>query len=217
MPRADTRGAMLHPARGDDMFVQVIQGRTSDAAGLRARGEGWANELRPGAAGYLGGTFGVAEDGRFVILARFSDEAAARANSDRPEQGAWWEETARLLDGEPTFRESSDTSTLFDGGSDSATFVQIMEGTVADRAKAEALETPELEATLRTARPDLLGSLRVWFDGGSYLQAAYFSSEADARKGETSAEFERPQDEHTALFGEMTFTDLRDPQLTGPA
>ena len=29
-------------------------------------------------------------------------------NSDRAEQGAWWEETAQLLDGEATFRDSTD-------------------------------------------------------------------------------------------------------------
>ncbi len=199
------------------MFVQVIKGRTTDAAALRARGEQWRDEVRPGAVGYLGGTFGVADDGTFLVIARFADEAAARASSDRPEQTAWWEETAKLIDGEATFRESSDTSTLFGGPSDEATFVQVMDGTVSDRAKAEAFETSEMEAQLRAARPDLLGSLRVWFDGGSYIEAAYFTSEEDARKGETSDEFAGPQEEYTALFGEMTFTDLRDPQHTGPA
>ncbi len=199
------------------MFVQVIKGRTNDAAALRARGDVWRDEVRPGATGYLGGTFGVAEDGTFLILARFADEVAAKANSDRPEQAAWWDDTAGLIDGEATFRESSDTSAMFGGGSDDAGFVQIMEGKVADRAKAETFETPELEAQLRTARPDLLGSLRVWFADGSFVEAAYFTSEDDARKGETSAEFAASQEAYMALFGDMTFLDLRDPQLTGPA
>ena len=199
------------------MFVQVIKGRTKDAAALRARGEGWGEELRPGATGYLGGTFGIADDGTFFVIARFADEAAAQANSERPEQGAWFEETAKLFDGEPSFRESTDVSELFGGGSDDAGFVQVMEGTVSDRAKAEAFETPEMEAELHAARPDLLGGLRVWFDGGSYVEAAYFTSEADARKGESSSEFAGPQEEYMALFGEMSFTDLRDPLLDGPA
>jgi hypothetical protein len=199
------------------MFVQVITGRTTDPAALRARGERWDADLRPGATGYLGGTVGFSDDGRFVTLARFVDEVAAATNSERPEQGAWWAETAALIDGEATFRESSDVSTLHDGGSDSAGFVQIMEGTVSDRAKAESFETPELEAQLLASRPDLLGSIRVWFDGGAYLEAAYFTSEADARAGEASPEFQGPQEDYTALFGEMTFTDLRDLQLTGPA
>lgn len=199
------------------MFVQVIKGRTSDAAALRARGQQWQRELRPGATGYLGGTFGIAEDGTFFILARFADDVAAKASSDRPEQGAWWAETAGLIEGEATFRESSDVSTMFGGGSDGATFVQIMEGKVADRAKAEAFETPEMEAQLRAARPDLLGSLRVWFADGSFVEAAYFTSETDARAGEAKGDFAGPQEEFMALFGAMTFTDLRDPELTGPA
>lgn len=199
------------------MFVQVIKGRTTSIEGWQARGQRWDQELRPGATGFLGSTVGCAEDGTFFIIARFADEAAAQANSNRPEQGAWWEETVKLLDGEPTFRNSTDVSLLHDGGSDDATFVQIMEGTVADRAKADAFETPELEAQLRSARPDLLGSTRVWFDDGTFVEAAYFTSEEAARKGEVSADFASAQQDYMALFGDITFTDLRNPHLAGPA
>lgn len=196
------------------MFVQVIKGRTSDSAGIQRQTERWRDEIRSGARGFLGSTIGVADDGTFVALARFSDEAAARENSERPEQAAWWEETSKYFDGEPTFRESSDVTTLFDGGSNDADFVQIMEGRAVDRAKVEAFETPELLAQLRAARPDLLGSLRVWLDGGAFVEAAYFTSEADARRGETSGDFEGPQEEFAELFGDMTFLDLREPWLT---
>jgi hypothetical protein len=191
------------------MFMQVIKGRTSDTKGLQRQAQRWSSDVRPGAIGHLGGTFGIADDGTFFVLARFADEASARANSERPEQHAWWEETAQLIDDEATFRESSDVATLFDGGSDDAGFVQVMEGTVTDRAKAEAWETPELLAQLRAARPDLLGSVRVWLADGAFVEAAYFTSEEDARKGETSSEFAGPQEDYTKLFGEMTFTDLR--------
>jgi hypothetical protein len=198
------------------MFVQVIKGRVSDAAAIRKRAKQWAEEVRPGAIGFLGSTAGVADDGTFIVLARFADEASARANSERSEQSAWWEETATYFDGEPAFRESNDTATLFEGGSDRAGFVQVMEGTVTDRAKADALETPELLDQLRTARPDLIGALRVWFPGGEYVEAAYFTSEEAARKGESSSEFSGPGDEFAEVFGEMTFIDLRDPILTSP-
>lgn len=193
------------------MFVQVITGRTSDPGVFRARSEVFRRDVRPGAVGYLGGTAGVADDGRFVIVARFEDEASARANSELPEQAAFWEGTVPLVDGEPTFRESADVSLLFEGGSDDAGFVQVMEGKVTDRAKAEAMETPEMLEQLRAARPDLLGSLRVWFPDDSFVDVAYFTSEEDARRGEQSADFEGPGEEFAALFGEMTFTDLRDP------
>ena len=192
------------------MFVQVIKGRVSDAAGLRRQMDRWQKELKPGAVGYLGSTMGVAEDGTCVCVARFADADAAAANGARPEQDAWWSETAKYFDGEPSFRDSSDTSTLLGGPSASAGFVQVMEGTVTDRAKAESMETPEMIEELRSVRPDLLGSLRVWFEGGAFVEVAYFTSEEDARKGESSSEFTGPQEEYMALYGEMSFTDLRD-------
>lgn len=195
------------------MFVQVITGRTSDADGFRRQLERWRDELEPGATGFLGTTAGVTDDGRVVALARFADAEAAARNSERPEQGAWWEETSTYLDGEATFRETSDVGVLFDGPATDAGFVQVMEGTVADRAKAESFETPEMLAQLRRARPDLLGSLRAWFDDGSFVEAAYFTSEEAARSGERSDDFAGPQQEYVDLFGDITYSDLRDPLL----
>ena len=195
------------------MFVQVIKGRTSDREGLRRQLERWRSDVKPGAVGFEGSTVGIADDGTLIAIARFSDASAAQKNSDRPEQTAWWQETEKYFDGAPTFRESTDTSTLLDGGSNDAGFVQVMEGTAKDRAKVDAMETSEMLEQLRAARPDLIGAHRVWFDDGSYVEAAYFTSEGDARKGEQSADFSGPQQEYMDLFGEMTFTDLREPLL----
>jgi hypothetical protein len=72
------------------LFVEVIQGQTADAARLRAALDRWAEDLAPEAIGWLGSTAGVTEDGRFIALARFESEAAARRNSDRPEQDRWF-------------------------------------------------------------------------------------------------------------------------------
>lgn len=195
------------------MFVQLIKGKTSDPAGLRTQVQRWEDEVRPGAVGFLGSTGGVTEDGTLIVFARFADEASAIANSNRVEQGAWWEATEKYFDGTPTFRESSDITTLFDGGSDDAGFVQVMEGRVTDRAAAEAFETPEMMAELRAARPDLLGSLRAWFMDGTFAEVAYFASEEAARKGESSPDFSGPQEEYAALHREMTFSDIREPLL----
>jgi len=90
------------------MFVQVLKAHTSDPAAVRGRMDTWQREVKPGAIGYEGSTIGVAKDGTVMALARFRDADAARQNADRPEQTAWWEETAKLFDSEPTFRESSD-------------------------------------------------------------------------------------------------------------
>jgi hypothetical protein len=195
------------------MFVQVIKGHTNDPVGLRQEIDRWRVDLKPTAVGYLGSTGGIADDGTLLMVARFTDAESARTNSERPAQGQWWERTARHLDGEATFRESTDTTPLFEGGSNDAGFVQVMEGRVADRAKADAFESTEMLEQLRAARPDLIGGLRTWFDDGTFVDVAYFTSEAAAREGEASAEFQGPSDDYMALFEEMTFIDLRDPIL----
>ena len=88
------------------MFVQVIQGHVSDAAQVRVQLDRWVEEVAPGAVGWLG-ALGVTDDGRLVALARFESDEAARQNSDRPEQTAWWEQTATLSTDEPVFHNST--------------------------------------------------------------------------------------------------------------
>ena len=73
------------------MFVQIIEGTTSKPEALLAAGDAWQAEVQPGAIGYLGVTAGVSADGKAFTIVRFEDEASARANSERPEQGAWFE------------------------------------------------------------------------------------------------------------------------------
>lgn len=198
------------------MFVQVITGRAKDTAKFRAEGEKWIKQVRPGATGFLGGTAGVADDGRVVLTARFIDPTAAEANANRPEQSAFWDEFVKQFDGEPTFRETSDVDTLLAGGSDDAGFVQVMEGTVTDRAKVAEIETPKMIEQLRTVRPDVIGAMRMWFEGNSFMMVTYFTSEEAARRGESKSEFQEPSEEmkdYDAVFGQMTYTDLRDPIL----
>ena len=95
---------------GGAVFIQVIQGQVADAGKLRAALDQWMQELVPGSIGWLGTTAGVTEDGRFIELARFESEAAARRNSNRPEQDQWWVETAKLFTGEASFKDSSDVT-----------------------------------------------------------------------------------------------------------
>lgn len=47
----------------------------------------WREKLAPGAEGWLGGTYGVTDDGEFVAVVRFESREAATKNSARPEQG----------------------------------------------------------------------------------------------------------------------------------
>jgi hypothetical protein len=195
------------------MFVQIIEGRTSDAKALMDHGEQWQHDVRPGAIGYLGITAGVTADGRSIAIARFEDEAAARANSERPEQTAWWEGMAKLYDGEPSFSESSDVTEWMGGGSDDAGFVQVMKSTGVDRAKVEEMD--KVFESYTHLRPDLLGGLRIWTGADTCVDVAYFTSEADARAGEKA---EMPDEVQQLMgdfegMGETEYLDLTEPHL----
>src|SRR4051812_36707219 len=103
------------------MFMQVIQGQVIDAEEMRRAMDRWVAELAPGAKGWLGSTGGVTEDGRFIATARFESEDAARANSDRPEQGMWWSQAEKSLS-DVVFHDCSDVMLINGGGSDRAGF-----------------------------------------------------------------------------------------------
>jgi hypothetical protein len=196
------------------MFVQIIEGRTQDGKALMDRGESWQRELRPSAKGYVGVTAGVTADGRAVTIVRFESEDAARANSERPEQGAWWAETAKLYDGQPTFTESSDVTVWMGGGSNDAGFVQVMKTTGADRAKLEEMDKAFEPYT--GARPDLLGGARIWTGKDTCIDVAYFTSEAEAREGEKAEMPPELQELMAGMqegMGQVEYFDLTEPQL----
>jgi hypothetical protein len=69
------------------------------------------------------------------------------------------------------------------GRMEDAQFVQVMEGHVTDRARADELER-ESDPVLAEARPDLLGSYTAFFDDGEYADIAFFTSEQEAREAE---------------------------------
>ncbi len=165
------------------MFVQVIQGQLADASLWKRQIERWRTEIKPLSTGFLGSTSGVTADGYQITVARFESEAAARANSDRPEQGAWFEETAKAFAGEVTFHDCTEVDLLLGGGSDQAGFVQIMQGRAKDQQAMRGNDL-EMEAELRRLRPDLLGGVLAWHGDGSFTQASYFTSEKEARENE---------------------------------
>jgi hypothetical protein len=201
------------------MFVQVIKGRVADPARVKAALDRWAEELAPGAEGWLGTTAGVTEDGRFVAAARFESEAAARRNSDRPEQDRWWSETSRLFDGEPSFHDSSDVDVDTNGDPATATFVQVMQGRTSDPERAWRLMAED-STDWSAFRPDMLGSVAVGHEGGAYTMVMWFTSEAEAREGERKEpppELKAQMDEMGTLsVGEPEFFDLKDPWMYGP-
>jgi hypothetical protein len=201
------------------MFVQVIQGRVSDVAQVRAAFDRWMRDLAPDAPGWLGATAGVTEDGRFISAVRFESEEAARRNSDRPEQDQWWSGTSKLFTDEATFRDSRDVIPDVIGDPNQAGFIQIIQGRSSDPARARELMQQD-STDWAEFRPDIIGSLAVEHDGGAYTTVLYFTSEEEARVGERKdppPELKAQMDEMAELsVGEPEFFDLKQPWLYSP-
>jgi hypothetical protein len=196
------------------MFVQIIEGRVADPDGLRRQMDTWMSELRPGATGFLGSTGGVTDDGHAILFARFESADAAKANSERPEQGRWWAETEKHFDGPVTFTDSEDVQTFLGGGSDDAGFVQVMKGRAARDQMREMDAAFEQHAP--SFRPDIMGVVRTWTGPDTYVEAAYFTSEADAREGEKKEpppEIADQMGDFEAMTADIEFVDLRRPWL----
>jgi len=198
------------------MFVQVIQGKLADQAGLTAAMDRWKRDCSPGATGWLGSTSGVTDDGTFVGVVRFDSAEAARRNSERPEQDAWWNEAQKCFAGDVTFLDSSDVTTWLDGGSDDAGFVQVIEGHMSNPDRMRDLMERHSDQ-MRAARPEVIGGIVALREGGDYVQAVYFTSEAEARAGEQTPP---PPDVAAAMaeeMGDAVFFDLHRPRMMSPS
>jgi hypothetical protein len=197
------------------MFVQIIEGKVSDKAGLRRQLDRWEAEIRPGAAGFLGSTGGVTDDGVGFAIARFESAAAAQANSERAEQGAWWSETEKCFDGAVSFTDSEDAEEFLAGGSNDAEFVQVMKTAGVDRGVVHDLDQ-QFAKHAAAWRPDLIGGVRIWTGDTSAVDVNYFTSEAEARQNESKeppAELVAAMAQFADVMANTEFLDLRDPWL----
>ena len=201
------------------MFIQIFKGHVSDAAAVRAHLDRWVSDVAPGAEGWLGSTAGVTDDGLLVGLARFESEDAARRNSDRPEQSAWFEQLSAEFTDEPVFQNSTSVDVDTPGDPAQAGFVQLMEGRTSDPARARQLMAED-STDWQKFRPDILGTVNVGYDDDTWSMAIYFTSEEAAREGEQKeppAEMAEMMKEMDSLtVGEPSFYDLKDPWLHSP-
>jgi hypothetical protein len=200
------------------MFVQVIDGRTSQPDAVREVFERWVGELSSGATGWLGSTAGFTADGRVIASARFESEEDARRNSDRPEQGKWWSDLVSALEGEPRVTDSTDVTVTMIGNPDDAGFVQVVRGPSTDPARMRDLMSPPQDFS--SFRPDVLGDVAV-VSGQELIDFIYFTSEDDARRNEKKElpqEFQALMDEAMKLVaGEPEWFDLSQPILISPS
>jgi len=195
------------------MFIQIIQGICHDVDALHRQTEMWREEIGPKAQGWLGGTFGITDDNRFIGVVRFESKEAAARNSARPEQGAWWSVTEKCFDGEVTFHDCDDVTVFLDGGSDEAGFVQVMQGRVSDPQRFRQFMNQPMDA-LRQARPELIGGTVAFEPDGRMTQTVAFRSEHAARAGETKempADLRQAYEDEMAQIQDLTYLDLRHP------
>src|SRR5690348_13741877 len=99
---------------------------------MRKQIDRWHAERGSQVQGWLGGTYGFADDDMFVAVVRFDSAESAMANSESREQSEWWTQTEALFDGPVEFHDCADVTLMMEGGSDRAGFVQIIRGTAAD-------------------------------------------------------------------------------------
>jgi hypothetical protein len=191
------------------VFIQIIQGKCTRQDECRAMADRWVSDLAPGAVGWIGGTYGFTDDDEFLGIVRFESKQAAEQNAARPEQGAWWMAMEKLFDGPVTFHDCEDVTLMMDGGSDSAGFVQVMQGKVADASALRAMATETDE--LHKMRPDIIGGTLCIEADGTFTETIAFTDEASARKGEQQ---EMPDDVRQMLesaMSDVSYYDLHHP------
>lgn len=197
------------------MFVQAIRGKVKDEATAKAAHESWIKEQKPNAVGYLGSTGGVSSAGELVLVARFESEEKARQNSDRPEQGQWWENTmSKVFDGQPTFYDCPIVDVWQGGGSDDAGFVQVIINKVKDVEGMRALGREMENADM--GRDDIIGGADGYTSDGTNVGVIYFKSETEARAGEKTMGDNPAMEEMMEKMGSLTegepeFIDLTNP------
>ena len=195
------------------MFIQIIQGKCRDADRMHMLTDEWREQLGPSAEGWLGGTYGITDDGEFVGVVRFESREAAARNSTRPEQGEWFMKMQECFDGDVTFHDCDDAMMFLDGGSDDAGFVQVIQGRVTDPDKFRAFMSEPMD-TLQEQRPEIIGGTIAMEPDGWFTETVAFRSEEEARSGEMK---EMPQDarerwdEAMSTMQDVRYLDLHQP------
>lgn len=201
------------------MFMQIIQGPVRDEDAVHATLDRWHRDVEPGAEGWIGGTYGVTDDGMLVAAVRFESAEAARRNSDRPEQSAWWREMEQHFTGPVTFHDCDDVTLLLGGGSDEAGFVQVIQGQVQDKERARAF-VEQSDSMIGKYRPDVLGATIAIDSDGCFTETVAFTSEAAAREGERKElpdEARSMMEDGMSALADVKYLDLHHPWFSSRA
>jgi len=191
------------------MYIQMAQGTCDRPEEMRRIVDDWSAQMA-GRDGWLGGTYGFTDDGRFVGVVRYdSDEACKRLFDEEVSQTAW--AAAQKLCDDIEMHESGDVTMMLEGGSDSAGFVQVMRGHIGDQERFRHLASDEMTSMLHEARPEIIGATLMVEPDGSFVETISFTDEEAARRGES---LEMPDSVRTELaeaMADVEYLDLHQP------
>lgn len=192
------------------MFIQMIQGECAKQDEMRGLVDEWCG-LMADQVGWLGGTYGWSDDGRFVGVARYESRDACTELGAMENGKAVWDRITGMIDG-VEIHESEDVMVLLDGGSDDAGFVQVMRGRVnnADALRQFAVDD-EMTSMLHQARPEIIGATLAIEDDGTFTETVAFTDEASAREGETTHMPDAIVRRMEESMADVEFIDLHQP------
>jgi hypothetical protein len=195
------------------MFLQLHRATVTDTDAAHECLDRWATALRSD-PGWLGTTAGVTDDGQSFTVTRYASAGAVHGAETRGAREAWHAEMSHLSAHPVSCQDCGQVITQLRGDSPDARFVQLLQGHLADLDRLEhALEVAgPWEAD---ARSDIIGGLLGLHGDGGFTQVVYFTSEEDARAGE-SREAPEQTGEVGALVSDLAFFDLRSPWAYAP-
>ena len=162
--------------------------------------------------GWLGGTYGFTDDDRFLGIVRFDSAGACKEAASTSQAAILWAGAEDLFDGRPEIHESEDISMMLQGGSDSAGFVQVMKGRVADADRFRHFMTDtEMTSMLHEARPEIIGATFAIEPDGTFTETVAFTDEAAAREGEKKEMPADMQADFESAMADVEFLDLHHP------
>ena len=88
-----------------------------------------------------------------------------------------------------------------------------------DRKRVEAADR-QFENVAASVRPDLIGGIRVWTAPDDFVEVNYFTSEQDARAGETQApppELVEGLEDFMSMMKDAEYFDFTEPFLHSPS
>ena len=193
------------------MFIQMVEGACTHEDDMQMLVDDWCARMAD-EPGWLGGTYGFTDDGRFMGIVRYESAAAWETCRAAEDAGMWWAAAEEVFDSPPQIHQSEDVTMLFGGGSDDAGFVQVMRGRVGNPDKLRHLLTDQdMTSMLHQARPEIIGATLAIEEDGWFTETISFTDEDSARRGEAMNMPEEVAADLQEAIAEVNYHDLHRP------